>query len=847
MPIELTPNYKLFNSFQSKEIVIIVKIPGIDLLSNRQFFSVLKYGDPNEFYGGPDNPVYGGNRTVDGVRDILSLDKSSLTISQKLENEQGRASISMLSFSFIDKDQYMTQVLSPGVIIPEILGAPVTVLLGYLGMSYPEDYLIIFRGTVSDVSVQAGMASLQFSDPNIRRRQKVFYTAKSVIGLPLLAAATTVPVGSTTDFYHQILGPDGTYDTANPWNPDGSYNVLAPKKTGVRTFLSIESELIEYGPLGISGSTFINVKRGALGTVAVDHAAGTEVSEMLQFQDHAMDMALKLMLSTNGAWIQNQPIFSFVKTFDPILMDQTNAIILPPGIDAIGDYGLVTGDYVTITGSGVPGNNTTGTIVKFSDLAEQSNRIIYLTSSITQEYPSSAKLAFRSQYDTYPLEASVRLTPVDVDVQAHIDLKNTFLSNNADSYRFQITAQETLKNFLESEVYLPVAAYSLTKRGRLSVGYTKPPLSGQTLVFLNQDNVIDPQTIMPRRGINTRKFFNEIDWSWDFDLTGNYASILRIVDADSINQIGVVSILPITSRGARSDLGTNTLFDKRSQFLLSRYRRSAVILNLKINWEAGSQIEAGDIVAVQDEGALQISNFNTGVRNLGTQLFEVIDRSLDIKSGNSTLSLVSGINSDVTDRYGVISPSSSITSGTSSYVIIQDSFGSLFPGNEAAKWTNYVGQLIAIHDTAFTYYQTATLTSIDPINTYKLYISTLSPLPGSFSGLTLDVPNYPDTTKKLDSSIYKSIHAFLSAQVAVSSGSSPTQFDVGSGDISKFFIGARIIVYNDNYVLLSPEVAVTNIVGTTISVSATLGFTPNNTFFVGGIGFSDTGGFYRWI
>lgn len=845
----LPENYLRFNEQSVKNISVVVEIPGIDLLSNRPIFTRIRYGDARLRYG-QNGKIYGGLRRLEGVRDILSLEGSSMTLSQRLEPEQGKAAISMLSLAFIDKDQYMTQVISPGILINEILGAPVKVYLGYEEISFKEDYFIIFRGRISSVSAQAGKIVLELSDPNLKRKQEAFLAGKSKLGLDLDAVATTIPVLDNFDFHQHVLGPNGLYDVPNPWDPDGSYNPIAVKQNGVRTFLKIDEEYIEYGPLGYGDNTFTGCLRGARDSIATTHETGADVEGSVQIQDHAIDMALKMMLSGwGGPWASGIAIKAFMRTFDGDLLDQNRAIILPEGVDAVEDYGLVEGDYLpAIIDATNPANNVTNArIIRFADLFAEPNRMIYIDQDLVPEFPTSATMSFRSQYDTYPVSCSVKLSPDDVDVARHLLIKGDFLGDDANRLRFFLTSSESMKSFVESQLYLPISAYSLTRRGKLSIGYTRPPLADENLVFLDEDNVIDPANIRPTRGLNNRKFYTEVDWDYDYSDEGKATSLLRVIDIEALAIMGISSILPIRSKGARTDLGSNTLFNRRSSFLLARYKRAAVLLDIKANWMTSCRIEAGDTVALKDEGKLQISNFSTGERNMGTQLFEVVDRSLDIKTGQGTMKLVSGIATDVTDRYATISPSSILDAGsTTGYLVIQDSFGPKFVGDESRKWRDYMGQLVILHNEDYsTVIEDIRLTRIDLANPYKIHVTGLLSAPAA--GLIMDIPAYPASASKLENSLYKSIHVFYSARVPITAGASQTQFDVGAGDIAKFFVGAKLEVHTEDYTVLSPEVKVLSIFGNTINTDVALGFIPDSTYFVSGIGFPDKGGFYRYI
>lgn len=850
MPTEFPAKYNLFNDQSVKNIAIVVEIPGIDLLSNRFIYTRIRYGDTDLKYGLPlpdgTMPIYGGLRRLAGVRPVINLD-GGLSISQRLEPEAGRASISQLQMQFIDKDEYMSQVIAPGVLIPEILGRNVKVHLGFSDVSFPEDFIVIFRGKISDVSSQSGMVSLLFSDPNLQRRQTILREAKSKLVGSILSTDTSLVTDLIDDYTQAILGPDGLYDVPNPWNQNGTHNALAARKEGVRTFLKIDDEYLEYGPLSITGNTFSGLLRGARGTVAAAHTSAADISGHVEIQGHAIDIALKLMMSGyGGPWQKNIALQSLVVTEDLEIGDQPKAIIMPQGVDVVDKYGLVEGDYISITLSDFPANNITARIVKFGDLGGFSNRIIYTDKTFTPEDPSPAKMAFRSQYDTYPKNMGVKLTPDDVDVPEHISLKNKFLSDIENSYRFFLSSEENCKNFIETDIYKPVAAYSLTKRGKLSIGFTHPPLSNSRMIFLTEKNILNPENIRPSRSMNTsRKFYNEVDVDYNFNDNGEAKKFLRYLDVDSASVIGVVSILSVIARGSRSNLGADDFLIKKAKKFLARYRRAAVTLDVTTNYGIGCQIESGDVVALDGKN-LQISNFQQGDRDFGVQLMEVLDRNLDLNTGVTTLKLVAGVNSDVTDRFAVISPSSQLDVGsTLDYIVLKDSYGALYPGNESRKWKAALGQQVRIHDENYTFEETIVLNSIDPVNGYKIHCTGITtPYPADY---VMDIVRFPKTGKKSDQSFYKSQYAFFSPRIPIVSGATATQFDVSPLEIGRFFVGAKLFVHTEDYSTTSNEHTVQEIIGNTVVVTKTLGFTPDSTYYVTGVGFYDKSGFYRYL
>jgi hypothetical protein len=134
---DYSANYLLYNAEQSKNIVVALQIEGLStILSSGPIYKRILYGD-DITYGQP-GLVYGGLKIYPDFKSIMDLAGGSLTISQRLEPEQGRGAISTLSISFVDLNQYMTQLISPGVILDDILGKKITLYLGYQQISFPQ-------------------------------------------------------------------------------------------------------------------------------------------------------------------------------------------------------------------------------------------------------------------------------------------------------------------------------------------------------------------------------------------------------------------------------------------------------------------------------------------------------------------------------------------------------------------------------------------------------------------------------------------------------------------------------------------------------------------------------------
>lgn len=838
-------NYQIYNDLQSKKLAIVVDIAGLDYLTSTTIGRVLQYGDPYN-YGDP-GLLYGGlvpigtNPSERGQKILLNLDGSSLTIAQRLEPEQGRGAISTLSMSFIDKDKYMTQAVTPGLIIPEILGREVKIWLGYAQTSFPQDFYIVWRGRVGQVNPEIGRISLQFVDPNLAKRQQIFYTAQTTLNGAINDTVTTINVDANGDFHEKILGPDGTYDQF------------------VQCYIKIEDEFIEYQQTGFEATgfgtnQFLSVVRGARGTTAASHADGVDIDAYVQLSGRAVEMALNIQMSGwAGPYLTGYGITALVQTGDPFVPLISNGIVLNNNVDAVRDLGLTVGDYITIAGDPNLSNNGTFVVVGFDNSLNQTNKVILVDTTFIASPATPALLALRSQYDVWPTSCGCKLPGWEVDIAGHQFYQNTYLFSAANSYSFLINSPESGKTFIESQIMLPVGAYCLTRQGKLSMGLTKPPIADERTSILNQTNVLEPQTIKVQRGLNNRKYFNEINWSYDFNDDGEPTSLRKTIDTDSLNLIGISSVLPIEAKGAKTSLGFNTIVENRERNLLLRYADAAVMIDLKTNFGTGNLIEAGDVVILSDQNQLQIPNMKTGERNMGQQLMEVINRSIDLKSGQVQLQLLGGLQSLISDRYATITPSSLVTTGsTTTKVRIVESFGAVFPAQEQNKWIDYKGYRITVRSEDYSVFEETTFIDLDPSDNHALLVSpALSFTPPV--DYIVDLAPYPTSTDPLNQQLPKLVHTYLDPSVDVTSGVDAFNFNVALVDVSKFHVGATILIHNADYSILSPEVEVSAILGTLITVSTSLGFTPAAGQKVELIGFADfdldegSGGPYRFV
>jgi len=789
--------YLELNAADTKQLNVVIKFEGTDtLFSLMPLYKTFRYGDPYT-YGEP-NLFYGGLVPVPNVKPIISP-QSNLNITQKVEPEQGRGSAGTFSIDFIDVDGFMSSFISPGQVFDELLGSKqAQIFIGHLNSSFKEDYICIFRGYVTQTQITPTKITLQFTDANIKRKQQSFYTAKAKLTTDITNIQTSITVDKTDSFIKFVTGPNGLYDSS------------------LRLFFRIGDEFLEYIPTSVITSTSIDsIARGQLGSIAASHANGDEVSNQIMLVGNIIDLALKIMISS-GPQLTNKKIGSFVYTSDPIVGSLSNGIVLPQGDDADVDYGISIGDYITITGSA--SNNVTCIVTGFIDVNGYVNNAILTDHIFTLENPTSGVFSVRSKHDVYPSQVGNGLKITDIDVRQWEYVKSIFAFQADCNFQFLIKQPASAKQFIESELLLPAGFYGVTRFGRISIAATKPPLASSNIVTIDINSIIDPQNISIVRGLNNRRYFSEVQYNYDYNyVLDKMTSSQYFINTNALKLFDTQSPLPITSNGLRSENSAQTFINRRSKTILGRYQYAAFEISVKVLFKIASQVEVGDVVILKDNGTLKITNLNTGLRDIGVQLFEVIDRSLDIKSSSGALKLLSVLNYQINDRFASIAPSSLVDTATTTQVRIKDSFGARFQHQEWKKWTEIIGSGIRIRSADFSYDHTVTLLGFDSFDNYLMNISPALPS-APLSNYIVEVAQYGSgSTSEL-------LYAFLDKTDSIVSVISSSQFTVADGSIYK--ANQLIKIHSSSYLRNSDDMTISSIVGNTITLTTALGFTP---------------------
>jgi hypothetical protein len=667
MAFQLTERARLVVQQTNLEPNISVSIDGIDtVFGSSSILKVLKYGDP---YNYGDNINYGDLVAIVDQETIISLDGSTNSIKQQLDIDKGRgSSITSMDLVFVDFDSYMTNIISPGNVVTDILGRRVKVKLGFQNLAFPEDYITIFRGTIESVTSEAGAVVLSISHPEQKKKAQLYTKSETALNGAINNSTTNIVVDSTSGFITKVLGPDGTYDSS------------------FSSFVRIDDEIIKFD--GFTGNSLNGVVRGQFNTTAASHADDASVSTIYRIQGNCVDLALKFMLSgTTGNMFTGESLTNF--NLLSTIPDRIQNSIYFLDKDVKEEYGIVIGDYITTTGATNGANNVS--LKEITDIQKDDYGTYIVVDGVTfvDESNSSATISFRSKYDTLP--SGLKMLGDEVDIEQHELLFQRFLSSL--SYDFLLKESiENAKDFIEQEIYRPAAAYSLPRKARASMGFHVSPIPSQDTITISENNIIDPDQIKLKRSIN-KNFFNTVVYKFEEDFLEDKFLRGRITQSATSftrfgNDIGVKALV-LESKGMRESLSAQSLALSLANRRLNRYKFGAEFFdNMKITYGTGFNVEIGDIILL-DGSNLQISNTQTGERGTDARLFEIVNKTLNFKTGEVTLNLVD-TNFDTQARYALISPASYVKVGSSTTVFsIEKSFASRFGSNEGAKWSRY--------------------------------------------------------------------------------------------------------------------------------------------------------------
>lgn len=692
MSFQITQRAKAAADAVVKQPNIVLKIDGVDTIyGSASILRIVRIGDPGLEIG--DDWVIGGFVADYNQLTSISLDGTTTSINQQLDIDKGRgSSVSSMEIGLIDFNQDITKLITPGYIVDDVLGRKVKVYLGFAdNNTFPEDYIIIFRGIIDGIKADQGIVKLSIAHPDQKKRQTIFQKIDHALDGSITNSQTTITLDAAPDYLLSILGPNGMEDSSF---------------TG---YVQIDDEIIKY--TGVSGFDLTGLVRGQLGTVAVSHDDEAAVTSFYRLQGNSVDLALKLMLSGwNGPFVEDVSITNFNRLPDTTLVENSLVFV---GLDVFREYGIKVGDYVETFGSPNGSNNVSAWAqISAVNITDFGSYVVIDGVTFVDELASVATVSFRSQYDTLP--SGCMMTPDEVDVTQHLNIQQLFLSNHNYDFYLKDTIDNG-KEFIETEIYKPAGAYSLPRKSQASVGYFVGPLPSASSITIDRSNITNPDKIVTQRGIN-KNFFNEIVYRYEVPAvdTNDRKFLVTIVtfSATSLDRIPAgVRVLLVESQGMRKALLGQNLAQIASNRRIKRFQFGAEYFEgINVNYKVGYNMEIGDIIILDGDG-LNILNSVDGNRERVPELFEVVNKRMNIKNGQVSLDLLqTGFQGNT--RYGLVGPSSRIKTGISgTQFIIEKAYFSTFGSSEYLKWQRFPNCAVKVRSADFTtrYFQTTIL------------------------------------------------------------------------------------------------------------------------------------------
>lgn len=807
MAIEISATTKALKERTNLQQQIVLKIDGFtECFGAVSVEEVVKIGSEisiGEF-------TIGGLQEVPGSLDYISLEGTTSQITSQVNIEDGLPnSISRFQIKMIDKDASLSELFRPGNKVDDMLGLEAQVYITFQGASFPEDATRIFIGIIDSIDFPPGEVSLSISSPEKFRQNEAFLKYTDKLDGAIGTGDTTITVDTTANF-------------------------IEPSDV-LQSYIKIEDELMEVSSLT---STTFTVTRGQLGTTAAAASDNAEVESFYRLQGKPIDLALKLMISDGDEFYAEDLTATAFNQISPT-ENVTNAIFFPTYNNVEDDLGIVEGDFLTVTGADNPANDVTDAVISGFGTSGSGSYIVVNT-TLTTDTDQSATVKIRSKYDT--LNTGFGINPKFIDIPQFENIAST---NPAFFEDYDLYVKDTVdgEDFISSKILFPSGILSTIRKGRTSAVFLAPPVVTNLAPVLDETNIEKPDRIILKRSIN-ENFYSAIVYKFNESVLEDkfLAGEIR-QSVESTQRIKVPNkVLTIEAPGLRDTAAARTLLQNVSERLLQRYRFGAESMEVNVNYRDSFNLDLRDAVVFNGTN-LSIANTKNGSRNLEAKVFQIFNRSINLKTGEVKLKLVDSIY-DTNGRYIVIAPSSLIGSGaTTTKLPLKRSFSTSELDEENEKWQRLIGERIRIRSADFTYNEETTFKGFAEgfLNTMDIEAVGLAPS----EDYIVEPADYDETSSSVNF-LTKAIHGSFNRQVSVVSGISSTQFTVSAPDAAELTEETEIRIHSEDYTLDSGNVEITDITGTTITVED-MGFTPSSTDFVDRIGYTDGGDPYLYL
>lgn len=740
-------------------------------------------------------------------RDYIKLSGTTNNYSQQLNVDRagGTGSIGSINASLVDKNSEVSKLLSFNA-IDEILGKKCTVYLSYANTRFPDDAIELIRGGfVNQYSSFNGEVNISVTHPENLKRSTIFKKYTAQLTAPIDDIQTTITVNSTQNFI--------------------------PSADILTSYIQIEDEIMEV--VSIDSNTQFSVVRSRLNTIAAPADNESDINSLYRLQGNPLDIALRLQLST-----ENNDFFTSdykIKNFD-------NNVITFENYNIKRVTGLIQNDTIRITGS--ISNDGDYTVNDFG-LNTDGSSFIIINEQLNNEVGDGAVFSYKSQFNTIPTAgASVGMLPDQVDCDTYVDVRETYSTNFYDyDYIITDTIKDT-KSFIDTELFFPQALYSIPRRAASSVKFTAPPLSTENLPVLNTDTIINMDKLKPVRS-SSKYYYNEVIYNFNYDVLQdkNLDTFISISNESKARIKAGDKSLIIDSRGTERSTDNLLQLELSSTRLLNRYRFAATAFKgVELLYRNGYFLECGDTILLGGSDT-KIVDFKTGLRTGETKAYEIINKSINIKTGKVSLDLLE-TSFGLTGKFAVFSPSSTIAAGSTTTSLILDKvFDNFDDGIQRDKYANLIGAKIRIHSEDYDYDEITTLESFSLQNQSAIIVSELPSAPQQ--GYFLELAPYENQDSDISEQV-KLQYSFTMSQSEITSVTDESTFEVL--DASAFAPDMLINVHSDDYNRDSVELEIDSISTNQITLKEPLSFTPVIGDKIEALGFSDSlDGGYRFV
>lgn len=911
MATPLTSAAAIKAASQNQVPQLVLKIQGYStLIGLGAITEYIEIGDEGLLIG-DDWVIGGIVPRVDALDVIDIKGSSRTLTSQINPDRATPMSVPNFGLSLIDINQAITRLITPAEILPDILGNRADLYLGYKDTAFPQDFVRLISGIIDRVEAGATITlnvahpeqkkrTELFTKATTELTQAARFRSKDIQGITyktrrdvVTSATVTYIAGGTagsevvtvvgtnitvqlqvgvstannvrnavensgaalalvttsviTDMgaTMQTTQATTTLDTSTTIDVLSTEGFLLPAPAyGLRTYVRIDDEVIEY--TGLTDTTFTGVTREALKAQderaeGAHHDAETSVESFYRLEGDAITMALRLLMSNGGTY---EDIVGEIKSIGEIEgVSVANAVYFF-GIDLSRDYGRVIGDFVTITGDPNPVNNVVDAVITDLVSTQFGSYLVLGSESLTLSLGTPATITFKSKYNVYPEGAGLGLTGEECDVP-RFQLTHGRFAASIFNYDFYIKDTMQADAFIEKALH-STGAYSVPRFGKVSVAYTSPPLGLDGFISLDEDSTQAPQGNKITRSIN-KFFYNAVVFAFN-EAVVDERFLSGDVTPDTVSRARIkIGSRPLTIEcgGIRPTPENLEIIRVLRERFKDKYRFGAEVIEIKAMYGKSFNRDVGDSILFGS--GLNLVDTKVGSRNFVPRLWDILNKSLTPVTGEVKFTLMDSAYSIKDARYGVVSPSSIVGTGSTTTAIkVTPSYDVVAPTPESIKWREIIGIKLYVHNEDFTVGGYTYLTGISPSDANVLIVAPpLAFTPAA--NYVVDIAPYPDNADPEDDAIAKATYVFTNPTVAVVSGVSNTSFNINILEAPLFKEGAVLLVHNEDYTILSPEVRIVSIVGTLVTVDADLTFTPSAGHEAELIGYKDLGAPYRYF